>query len=255
MLLQGKSGVVLGIANKRSIAHACALAASSAGARLVLTYQNERLEKGVRELAAAMPGEALAVQCDVGDDAALDRSVVEIEELMPRIDFVIHSIAFANRDELEGRFSDTTRGGWNMALDVSAYSLVAVARRLAPLMTEGGSVVTMSYLGGERVMPHYNVMGTAKAALESAVRYLAADLGPEGVRVNAVSAGPIRTLAASGIAGFNQILDVAKAKSPLRRNATQTEVADATLFLLSDLSRAITGTTLFVDCGYHIMAV
>lgn len=259
MLLQGKAGVVLGVANKRSIAYACAAAAARAGARVVLGYQNERLEKTVRELAAALPpaltGEAVAIECDVGDDARLDRAAVAIGEALGKVDFVIHSIAFAQREELEGRFCDTSRQGWNRALDISAYSLAAVARRMAPLMTEGGSIVTMSYLGGERVMPHYNVMGPAKAALESTVRYLANDLGPQGVRVNAVSAGPIRTLAASGIAGFSQMLDVARAKSPLRRNATQEEVADATLFLMSDLSRAVTGTTLWVDCGYHIMAV
>lgn len=255
MLLQGKSGVVLGVANKRSIAYACAAAAAREGARLLLTYQNERLAEGVRELAATLPGEALTAPCDVSDDALLDQAVARMGELLPRIDFAIHSVAFARREELEGPFSATTREGWATALDVSSYSLVALARRLAPFMQDGGSLVTMSYLGGERVMPSYNVMGPAKAALESAVRYLAADLGPSGIRVNAVSAGPLRTLAAAGISGFGQMLDLAKARSPLRRNATQEEVADATLFLLSDLARAVTGTTLFVDCGYHIMAV
>lgn len=255
MLLQGKTGVILGVANKRSIAHACAQALSAQGARLVLTYQNERLAKGVQGLAEGLPGEASTVVCDVADDASLERCFSGLGEQLGQVDFVIHSVAFAQREELEGRFVDTSRQGWGTALDISAYSLAAVARHAEPLMHDGGAIVTMTYLGGERVMPHYNVMGPAKAALESTVRYLASDLGPHGIRVNAVSAGPIRTLAAAGIAGFSQILDVAASKSPLRRNATTEEVADATLFLCSDMSRAVTGTTLWVDCGYHIMAV
>ncbi|RKY19361.1 MAG: NADH-specific enoyl-ACP reductase [Planctomycetota bacterium] len=255
MLLAGKTGVVLGVANKRSIAYACAAAASREGAKLILTYQNDRVAAGVRALSEGLPGEALAIECDVSNDEGLAATAAAIGEHMPQVDFVIHSVAFAKRDELEGRFIDTSREGWRTALDISAYSLAAVTRNLAPLMTSGGSIVTMSYLGGERVMPHYNVMGPAKAALESSVRYLAADLGPEGVRVNAISAGPIRTLAASGISGFAQMLDMAAERTPLRRNATQKDVADATLFLLSDMSRAVTGTTLYVDCGFHIMAV
>ena len=167
----------------------------------------------------------------------------------------MHSIAFAPREELDGRFADTTRTGWNTALEISAYSFTAIARRIDPLMPNGGSLVTMSYFGGEKVMPHYNVMGPAKAALESSVRYLAADLGPHSIRVNAISAGPLRTLAASGVAGFSQFLDIAREKSPLRRNTSPDEVGDATVFLASDLSRGITGTTLWVDCGYHIMAL
>lgn len=255
MLLQGKTGVILGVANKRSIAYACAQAASREGAKLLLTYQNERVAAGVDKLAQGLPGEASTLPCDVSDDASIDQAVATIAERAPQIDFVIHSLAFARRDELEGSFRDTTREGWREALDVSAYSLAAVCRGLAPLMTSGGSVVTMSYLGSERVLPHYNVMGPAKAALEASVRYLASGLGELGVRVNAVSAGPIRTLAASGIAGFNQMLDVAADRSPLKRNATQEDVGEATLFLLSDMSRAVTGTTLYVDCGYHIMAL
>jgi enoyl-[acyl-carrier protein] reductase I len=256
MLLQGKTGIILGIANKRSIAYACARAASAAGATLILTYQNERLRRGVEILAEGLPGEAVVVECDVSDDDSLERAFTEVAEHAPQLDFILHSVAFANRDELVGRFSDTTREGWRTALDVSAYSLAAVARVAEPLMVEhGGSIVTMSYLGGQRVLPHYNVMGPAKAALESTVRYLAADLGPHGVRVNAVSAGPIRTLAASGISGFAEMLDMVAERSPLRRNATANEVADSTLFLLSDLSRAVTGSVLWVDCGYHIMAV
>ena len=255
MLLAGKTGVIFGVANKRSIAHACAMAASRAGAKLVLTYQNERLAAGVGKLADGMPGEVDIVPCDVTDDASIDQAVASIGELMPRVDFVIHSVAFARREELEGSFRETTREGWREAMDVSAFSLAAVSRGLAPLMTEGGSIVTMSYLGADRVLPHYNVMGPAKAALEASVRYLASGLGGDDIRVNAVSAGPLRTLAASGIAGFNQILDVAAERSPLKRNATQDDVADATVFLVSDMSRSVTGTTMFVDCGFHIMAL
>lgn len=255
MLLQGKSGLILGVANKRSIAHACAQALSAQGANLVLTYQNERLAKGVDGLAEGLPGEASTIECDVADDASLETCFGQLGERLDQLDFVIHSVAFAQREELEGRFVATSRDGWRTALDVSAYSLAAVSRHAEGLMHDGGSIVTMSYLGGERVMPHYNVMGPAKAALESTVRYLASDLGPHGIRVNALSAGPIRTLAAAGISGFSQILDVSASKSPLRRNATTDEVADAALFLCSDMSRAVTGTTLWVDCGYHIMAV
>jgi len=255
MLLRDKSGIVFGVANKRSIAYACAKSASSHGARLILTYQNERLEKGTRQLAESLPNEAIALPCDVGDDEHLDAAFATIADHMPRVDVAVHSIAFAKREELEGRFVETSRDGWRVALDVSAYSLAALAKRLEPLMPSGGSLVTMSYLGGLRVMPHYNVMGPAKAALESTVRYLAADLGPRGIRVNAVSAGPIRTLAASGIAGFSRILDVAKEKNPLQRNVTADEVGDATLFLLSGLSSGVTGTTLWVDGGYHIQAL
>lgn len=255
MLLKDRTGIVFGVANKRSLATACAQAVSDHGARLIITYQGERLERTVRDLADVLPNESIAVPCDVGDEASLDRAFETIGEHMPRVDFAIHSIAFANREELDGRFADTSRGGWRTALEISAYSLTALARRLEPLMTEGGSVVTMSYLGGERVLPHYNVMGPAKAALESSVRYLASDLGPKGIRVNAVSAGPIRTLAASGIPGFGQMLDQVKERAPLRRNTTPGEVADAALFLVSRLSRGITGTTLYVDSGYHAMAI
>ncbi|MFT7463572.1 MAG: enoyl-[acyl-carrier protein] reductase I [Pseudohongiellaceae bacterium] len=256
ILLQGKTGIILGVANKRSIAYACAATAAAAGARLVLTYQNERLKRGVQSLADGLPGDVSIIECDVSDDDSLERAFAAIGKDHPQIDFVLHSVAYADRKELEGRFSETTREGWRTALDVSAYSLAAVARFAEPLMKDcGGSIVTMSYLGGQRVLPHYNVMGPAKAALECTVRYLASDLGPHGVRVNAVSAGPIRTLAASGIAGFSSMLDMVADRCPLRRTATVSEVADSTLFLLSDLSRAVTGTVLWVDCGYHIMAV
>jgi len=255
MLLKDKSGVVFGVANKRSIAYACARSASAQGARLILTYQNERLEKATKELADALPNEAIALMCDVSDDAALDDAFAHIAEHMPQVDFGVHSIAFAPREELEGRFTDTTRAGWTKALDVSAYAMAAISRRMEALMPHGGSLVTMTYFGSEKVMPRYNVMGPAKAALEASVRYLAADLGPKGIRVNAISAGPIRTLAASGVSGFSQFLDIAKEKAPLRRNTSADEVGDAVVFLASELSRGITGTTMWVDCGYHIMAL
>ena len=255
-LLQGKTGIILGVANKRSIAYACAMTASKAGAELILTYQGERLKRGVETLAGTLPGKSSTVECDVSEDESLERAFAEIGKRHSQIDFIVHSVAYADRRELEGRFSETSREGWRTALDVSAYSLAAVARFADPLMKEkGGSIVTMSYLGGERVLPHYNVMGPAKAALESTVRYLAADLGPHGVRVNAVSSGPVRTLAASGISGFSSMLDMVADRCPLRRTATVEEVANSTLFLLSDLSSAVTGTTIWVDCGYHIMAV
>ena len=255
MLLQGKSGIVFGVANKRSIAYACAQSASAQGATLILTYQNERVEKTVKELADNLPNEAIAIPCDVGTEAGLDAAFEQIADHMPNPHFGVHSIAFAPREELEGRFCDTTRDGWNTALDVSAYSFTSLARRMEPLMTEGGSLVTMTYFGSEKVMPHYNVMGPAKAALVASVRYLAADMGPNNIRINAVSAGPIRTLAASGVSGFSQFLDIAREKAPLRRNTSRDEVGDATVFLVSDLSRGVTGTTLWVDCGYQIMAL
>lgn len=255
MLLEGKTGVVLGVANKRSIAFSCAKVASEHGAKLILTCQNERLHETTLKLAKSLPGEAEVIICDVGSDASLDAAAAAVTALSPELAFVVHSVAFANREELEGNFAETSREGWKTALDVSAYSLAAVTRRFAPLMINGGSIVTMSYLGALRVMPHYNVMGPAKAALEASVRYLAHDYGPQGVRVNAVSAGPIRTLAASGITGFSRILDIAAQRSPLKRNTTAEEVADATLFLLCHYSRGITGTTLWVDSGYHCMGL
>jgi len=254
-LLAGRQGIVFGVANKRSIAYACARAASEQGARLILTYQGERLREGVEELAAALPGEALALPCDVSSDAALDAAMAAIAEQAPRLDFAVHSIAFAEKAELEGEFLDTSRAGFLKAHEISTYSLIALAQRLAPLMNEGGSLVTMSYLGGERVVPHYNVMGVAKAALESAVRYLAYDLGPRGLRVNAVSAGPIRTLAAAGIANFSDMLEIGRTRSPLRRNVEASEVGDATVFLCSELARGITGSVLFVDAGFHCTAL
>jgi enoyl-[acyl-carrier protein] reductase I len=252
MLLQGRNGIVFGVANKRSIAYACARTASQAGARLIITYQNERLEKGAQDLAASLPGEAVAVMCDVGSEEALDAAFATIGEHMSTVHFAVHSIAFANREELSGEFVDTSRQGFATAAEISAYSLTAITHRLVPLMTEGGGIVTMSYMGAEKVVPRYNVMGPAKAALEASVRYLAYDLGPKAIRVNALSPGPIRTLAAAGIGDFSRMLEIVETRSPLRRNVEAAEVADACLFLCSDMSRGITGTTLHVDAGFNI---
>ena len=257
-MLGGRQGVVFGVANKRSIAWACAQAAAARGARLVLTYQGERVAEDVKALAASLPHEAVALPCDVSTDAAIDDFFGRLREVMPAPDFAVHSVAFARTEELEGSYVDTTREGFRVALDISCYSLTALAQRLAPLMEgrpHGGSLVTMTYLGGERVVPHYNIMGVAKAALEASVRYLAADLGPRNIRVNAVSAGPIRTLASAGIGDFSQMLELSKTRSPLRRNIKASEVGDATVFLVSDVSQGITGQVLYVDGGFHATAL
>lgn len=249
-------GLVVGVANKRSISWAIASAAASAGARLTLTHQNARLEENVRELATALT-EPLILPCDVTNDAELDALFEAIDRQYGRLDFVVHGVAFADREDLARPFVDTSRDGFRKALDISAYSLVALARRAAPLMerNQGGSIVTLSYLGAERVFPNYNVMGVAKAALESSVRYLASDLGPKNIRVNAISAGPIKTLAASGISGFSSILQAYRERAPLRRTVETEEVADAAVFLLSPAGRAVTGEVLMVDGGYHAMGV
>ncbi len=251
MLLAGKKGVVLGVANKRSIAWGIARAAAREGARVAITYQNERLRESAEKLAEGLPN-SLAVECDVGQDAAIERCFDRLRAEFGTLDFVVHAIAFANKEELEGEFVATSRAGFSLALDVSAYSLTAVSQKAAPLMEKGGSILTLSYLGAQRVVPHYNVMGVAKAALEASVRYLAADLGARGIRVNALSAGPIRTLAASGIADFPAMLQVFADKAPLKRNIDLDDVGDAALFYLSELSRAVTGEVTFVDCGFHI---
>jgi enoyl-[acyl-carrier protein] reductase I len=248
-------GLVVGVANKRSISWAIAQAAAAQGARLVLTYQGERLEANVRELAATLDG-ALVLPCDVTRDGDLDALFAGIRERHGRLDFVVHGVAFAHRDELSRPFVETSREGFARALDVSAYSLVALARGAAPLMADrGGSILTLSYLGAERVFPNYNVMGVAKAALEASVRYLASDLGPQNIRVNAISAGPIKTLAASGIAGFSSILQTYRDRAPLRRTVEAAEVADAAVFLLGPAGRAVTGEVLLVDGGYHAMGL
>jgi enoyl-[acyl-carrier protein] reductase I len=255
MLLEGKRGLVLGIANKRSIAWAIAQAAHREGARLAVTYQGERLGENVRELAAGLR-DPLVLPCDVTRDEELAALAAAVKEGFGSLDFVVHSLAFALRDELDGEFVNTSREGYRIAQDVSSYSLTAVARVMAPLM-EGrdGSIVTLSYLGGERVVPHYNVMGVAKAALEMSMRYLAADLGPRGIRVNAISAGPIKTLAASGVHGLSKMLEYHRTHAPLRRATEQEEVGDAALFLISRLSRGVTGEVIHVDGGYHVMGM
>jgi enoyl-[acyl-carrier protein] reductase I len=252
----GKTGLIVGVANKRSIAWAIAQAASNAGARLALTYQGERLEENVRELASGLT-DPLILPCDVSDDAQIARVFEEIDRSFGGLDFLVHGAAFAPREELSNPFVQTTRDGFRMALDVSAYSLIALTRGALPLMERrgGGSVVTLTYLGSDRVFPNYNVMGVAKAALESTVRYLAADLGPKNVRVNAISAGPIKTLAAAGISGFTGILQLYRDRAPLRRTVETSEVADAALFLLSDAGRAVTAEVLMVDAGYHAMGM
>jgi enoyl-[acyl-carrier protein] reductase I len=254
-LLEGRHGVVFGVANKRSIAWACAQSLSSQGMRLAFTYMGERMEKSVRALADELPG-SLVYPCDVTQPETIDAVFESIKNELGHLDTVVHGVAFAKREELQGNFFDTSKEGYMIAHEVSAYSLTAVTRRAMKLMEgRAGSIITLTYIGGERVVPNYNVMGIAKAALEASVRYLAADLGPRNIRVNAISAGPIRTLSASGVQGFSEILDHIEAKSPLRRNITAEEVGDACLFLASDLSRGITGSTLYVDAGYHVMGV
>ena len=254
-MFKDKRVVVFGVANERSIAWGIAEAMHKQGARLVFTYAGEVLEKRVRPLAESVNAD-LILPCDVTNDDAIDSVFADIEKKWGGIDILIHAVAFANREDLEGRYVDTSRDGFKLALDISAYSLVALSRRAAPLMKEsGGSIVTLSYYGAEKVVAGYNVMGVAKAALEASVRYLAADLGPEGVRVNAISAGPIKTLAAAGIKGFKNILGVVAEKAPLRKNVTQEDVANTAMFLCSDMGGAITGEVIHVDCGYNILGL
>ena len=252
MLLDGKKGLIIGVANKYSIAWAIAQSAASQGAQLIFNYQNERLRENVEELVATMSG-AKAFPCDVGSDIEIAALIQQVQKEFGRLDFLVHSVAFAPREELTGQFVNTTRQGFATALDVSAYSLVAVTRAAVPMMTDGGSVVTLTYLGAERVVPHYNVMGVAKAALEASVRYLAHDLGPKNVRVNAISAGPIKTLAARGVSGISKMVDHHREFAPLRRATEQGEVGDTALFLVSPLGRGITGEVIYVDGGYHIL--
>jgi enoyl-[acyl-carrier protein] reductase I len=255
MLLEGRHGLVLGIANKRSLAWGIAQAAHRAGARLAVTYQGERLQENVTELAAQLR-DPLVLPCDVAKDEDVASLAAKVREGFGSLDFVVHAVAFALREELDGEFVNTSREGYRIAQDVSSYSLTALARATAPLMEgRGGSIVTLSYLGGERVVPHYNVMGVAKAALEMSVRYLAADLGPKGIRVNAISAGPVKTLAASGVHGLSKMLEYHRTHAPLRKTTDQDEVGDAALFLLSSLSRGITGEVIHVDGGFHVMGM
>jgi len=255
MLLDGKHGLVLGIANKRSIAWGIAQAAQREGARLAVTYQGERLEENVRELAQRLR-DPLVLPCDVTKDEDIRALAASLKEGFGSLDFVVHAVAFALREELDGEFVNTSREGYRIAQEISSYSLTALARETLPLMEgRGGSIVTLSYLGGERVVPHYNVMGVAKAALEMSVRYLAADLGPKGIRVNAISAGPIKTLAASGVHGLSKMLEYHRTHAPLRKTTDQEEVGDAALFLLSSLSRGVTGEVIHVDGGFHVMGM
>ena len=254
-LLKGKKGIVLGVANKRSIAWAISQACSAAGAELAFTYQGEKVRPKVEDLAQSLPGESPLYSCDVTKEGDVEAVFRDLGERFGRLDFLVHSLAFAQREDLEGDYINTSREGYLLAQEISSYSLTHVAREAAPLMEGGGSVITMSYLGGERAVPGYNVMGVAKAALEASVKYLACDLGKIGVRVNAVSAGPINTLAARGISGFSKILDVVAEKAPMRRNVQIEEVANAALFLLSPLSSGVTGEVVHVDCGYHALGL
>ena len=252
----GRVGLIVGVANKRSIAWAIAQATAREGARLAITYQNQRLEENVRELAESLDS-PLLMPCDVGNEAELDAVFEAIGRTYGRLDFLVHGAAFAERADLEGQFLDTSRAGFLKAMDVSVYSLIALAKRAVPLMSAGvaPSILTLSYLGSERVFPHYNVMGVAKAALECSVRYLASELGPVGIRVNAISAGPIKTLAAAGIPGFSKILEVYRERAPIRRTVETAEVADVALMLLGPAGRAITGEVIMVDGGFHAMGI
>ncbi|WP_042169242.1 enoyl-ACP reductase FabI [Paenibacillus gorillae] len=254
-ILKGKNIIVMGVANERSIAWGIAKSLHREGANLIFTYRKERSFQKLSQLLEANGIKPLlCVSCDVSDDASIEAAAQEIQAAVPVIHGLAHSVAFADKEYLQGEYVDTTRAGYLQAQDISAYSLVAMAKACKPLMTEGGSIVTQTYLGAERVMKNYNVMGVAKAALEASVRYLAEDLGKAGIRVNAISSGPIRTLSAKGgVAGFNELVTTMDEKAPLRRNVDQDEVGDATMFLLSPLSRGVTGEVLHVDSGYHIL--
>ena len=252
--LSGKKGVVVGVANERSIAWGIASILSQAGARLALTYQNDRVKDRVARLAESLDG-ALTIPCDATDDAQIEDVFNRVREEFGDISFLVHSIAFAQREDLSGRFSDTSRDGFHIALEVSAYSLLPLVRHAAALMPDGGSVVTMTFQASQRVYPGYNVMGTAKAALEHSVRQLAAEFGGQNIRVNAISAGPLETLASRGIDGFRDMKRLHAQTAPLKRNISMEEVAKTALFLCSDLSSGITGSIILVDAGYHIMAV
>ena len=255
MLLEGKTGLVMGVANKRSIAWGIANAASKAGARLILTYQSERLGENVNELAGGLK-DPLLIQCDVASDEQIASAMGRIREQVGHLDFLVHALAFAPREALDGMYADTKREDFKTALDISAYSLVSVSRAAMPLMQDRQSaIVTLTYLGSERVVQNYNVMGVAKAALESSVRYLANDLGPQGIRVNAISAGPIKTLASSAVGGISGMIKLHAEKAPLRKAVDIDEVGDVGLFLISPLSRGVTGEVIYVDGGYHILGV
>ena len=253
-LLAGKRGLIMGLANDKSIAWGIAKACADAGADLAFSYQGEALKKRVGPLAESL-GSDRVIACDVSDHASLDALFDALKEAWGQLDFVVHAIGFSDKNELRGRYVDTTAENFRMTMDISVYSFTAVAQRAAAMMPDGGSMLTLTYYGAEQVMPHYNVMGVAKAALEASVKYLAEDLGKDNIRVNAISAGPIKTLAASGIGDFRYIMKWNELNSPLRRNVTQEEVGKSALYLLSDLGSAVTGENLHVDAGYHVVGM
>ncbi|MEN8892294.1 enoyl-ACP reductase FabI [Planktotalea arctica] len=253
-LMAGKRGLIMGLANDKSIAWGIARACADAGAELAFSYQGDALKKRVDPLAAQL-GSDFVHPCDVGSEESMDALFAEIEKRWGKLDFVVHAIGFSDKNELRGRYVDTSRGNFEMTMDISVYSFTAIMQRAEKLMTDGGSAVTLTYYGAERIMPHYNVMGVAKAALEASVRYLAEDLGKDGIRVNAISAGPIKTLAASGIGDFRYIMKWNEYNSPLRRNVTIDDVGKSALYLLSDLGSGVTGETHHVDAGYHVVGM
>jgi len=253
-LMKGKRGLIMGVANQHSIAWGIAQALHEAGAELAFTYQGEVFKKRVTPLVEPM-NPAAVLDCDVSDPASLDAVFAALEQKWGSLDFVVHAVAFSDKDQLKGRYVDTTADNFALTMNISCYSFTAVAQRAEKLMTDGGSMVTLTYYGAEKVMPHYNVMGVAKAALEASVRYLAEDLGKKQIRVNSISAGPIKTLAASGVGDFRYILKWNEYNSPLRRTVTTQEVGNSALFLLSDLGKAVTGENLHVDAGYHVVGM
>jgi enoyl-[acyl-carrier protein] reductase I len=253
-LMAGKRGLIMGLANDKSIAWGIAKACSDAGAELAFSYQGEALKKRVDPLAAQL-GSEIVLPCDVTDEASIDALFAELEKTWGKLDFVVHAIGFSDKNELRGRYVDTSRSNFSLTMDISVYSFTAVMQRAEKLMTEGGSAVTLTYYGAEQVMPHYNVMGVAKAALEASVKYLAEDLGKDGIRINSISAGPIKTLAASGIGDFRYIMKWNEHNSPLRRNVTIDDVGKTALYLLSDLGSGVTGENLHVDAGYHVVGM
>ena len=253
-IMNGKRGIVMGVANDRSIAWGIAEAVAKQGAEIAFTYQGDALEKRVRPLAEKV-GSNIIIPCDVSSDEAIEETFKLLKEKWDNIDFIVHAIAYSDKEELKGEYVDTTRENFYKTMDISVYSFTAIAQRAAKMMPNGGSMITLTYYGAEKVMPHYNVMGVAKAALESSVRYLAADLGSDKIRVNSLSAGPIKTLAASGIGDFRYILKWNQYNSPLRRNVTLNDVGGCGVYLLSDLSAGVTGETHHVDCGYHVVGM
>ncbi len=253
-LMAGKRGLIMGLANDKSIAWGIAKACAEHGAELAFSYQGEQLKKRVEPLAQSV-GSDVVLECDVTDEASIDGLFAELEKIWGKLDFIVHAIGFSDKGELRGRYVDTTRGNFSMTMDISVYSFTAVVNRAEKLMSEGGSCLTLTYYGAEQVMPHYNVMGVAKAALEASVKYLAEDLGKQNIRVNAISAGPIKTLAASGIGDFRYIMKWNELNSPLRRNVTQEEVGKSAVYLLSDLGSGVTGENVHVDAGYHVVGM